>query len=148
MDNDDKNENVKKASPAFFSLPGNPEIPALVRFWAAFITAANLLLMALGGFLLYIGLLASEDRETGARVLAGFFYIVVGLIMYRLGLGLRRGERASVYGFSLVGVIALGWSIYAISAKGKEVGLVLLIVTSVIFIPPLVASFLSWSKYR
>ena len=125
--------------------PGPPaRIPLLVRIYGILTMAIGVLGIVIIG--LYIAL------RPGGGALGLLLYGVVILLMvvvYRIGSGMRSGERQGVYGFCLLALIDLAFRVFSFANTGATQHLWTLALTLVLFyLPPLVSAFRHWPAFK
>jgi len=121
------------------------QVPALVDVYGFIIMGLNLVGMGLGALLTVVSLAQSGSPLV---LLSGAGGIAINIVFFRLGKGLRAGERQAVYGLCLLGGLAvlfgIGWMV-----MGAVVGgLVVLLAVGVIYLPPIVSAFGHWTAFR
>ncbi len=96
-------------------IPGVPGVPLTIRIYAAVLAAGGLLaaLLCGGGAIALAATTPFIDPEEPRLLFAGSAacWSGIGLFVYRLGLGLSRGEKQAVYGICAVVLEALGWAV-------------------------------------
>ncbi|MCX6924361.1 MAG: hypothetical protein NT154_14275 [Verrucomicrobia bacterium] len=125
--------------------PGPPaRIPLVVRIYGILTMAIGVLGIVIFG--LYIAL------RPGGGALGLLLYGVVILLMvvvYRVGSGMRSGEHQGVYGFCLLALIDLAFRVLSFANTGATQHLWTLALTLVLFyLAPLVSAFRHWPSFK
>lgn len=105
----------------------------------------NLVGMGLNAILTVAGLVQSRDPLV---LLSGAGGIAINIVFFRLGKGLRAGERQAVYGLCILGGFAVLCGIGLMVMGAVAGGLVVLLAVGVIYIPPIVSAFGHWTAFK
>lgn len=119
----------------------NGKVPKLVIVYGSII-------MVLSAINLVIGLVVTvmQFKQGGIFVvfwIAIYFFAV--FVMYRLGKGLKAGERSAVYGMCFLSVLAV--IIGIIRSNPLEMFLIILSVI-IFFVPPIISAFKHWESFN
>jgi len=121
------------------------EVPSLVDVYGFIIMGLNLVGMGLNAILTVAGLVQSRDPLV---LLSGAGGIAINIVFFRLGKGLRAGERQAVYGLCILGGFAVLCGIGLMVMGAVAGGLVVLLAVGVIYIPPIVSAFGHWTAFK
>ena len=128
----------------FFSLTGDPAVPALVRVYGAIYQALGALSFVLN---LVAGLLSLATGNAGGALLC-LVYIVVASVIFSLGKGLAYGERQAVYGLCVLAALALAIAV-GVSVMGHiEAGLIIAGIAVIAYAIPIPVAFRRWKLFR
>ncbi len=112
------------------------EVPKVVRDYGTLIMVVNVIGMGLA----VLGLLSGG-------LTSGAFLFLIALFFYRLGDGLKKGERMAVYCISILGGLAVIYAFVVIPGFGGVRYLVVGLV-AVFCAPPLISAFRHWNAFK
>jgi hypothetical protein len=91
---------VMSSERPFFSIPGNPRVPVIVRLWATVAVVGGVI----GALLGLVSVLMGNP--------GGIISMVVGCVAFLVGKGLQSGKRAAVYAFACLGGLSVLASVF------------------------------------
>ena len=136
---------IEPSKPSFFSIPGNPNIPALVRAYGTIIRMANAVIIILH-ILALLGLAAYAPGIAMACILQ----IIISGILFFVGGLLREGKKAGVHAVSALAALEImGGLILAGTAKqgGATIAMVVVLGVMIFLGPPIVVAYRHWEKF-
>ena len=119
-----------------------PPVPGILKFYGRLFVVLHAipfaLVVALGGFKML------EDPF-------GILFVVFGIgcliLVFRLGKGMRRGERNSVYGFIVLGAIAFLFVLGTAAAGSTDAdGFFWLVL--IVYVVPVIVALRNWSSFE
>ena len=103
--------------------------------------------MGLSAVLLILTLALNGDNSIAVLTVN----TVLAFLFFRLGKGLRKGERQAVYGLCILGGLAILGSIALVvfvGANALQGVLIILLVVGVVYVPPVVSAFRHWGAFK
>jgi len=128
------------------SIPGDPEIPAVVRVYGIIVKVIGALGM-IAAVAAAGNLIIRYHIPLVAGLFAGVLYFMLPFVLFRMGKGLQAGERNAIYGMCVLGVVSLLASL-AIMGRIQILGLSAFVLTTLLYGPPIVSAFRHWSCFR
>ncbi len=146
MDSEQENSApIATAPPPVPSAADTPQIPELVRVYGLLIMILNAIGMALGALQTVIAL---GKTSNGIVLVFGALGVGINYVLFRLGKGLRAGERQAVYGLCVLGAIVLLVGLGCLVSGEAVLGLVMLILLGIFYVPPVVSAFNHWTAFK
>jgi DNA-directed RNA polymerase subunit RPC12/RpoP len=125
--------------------PDSPSrIPLVVRIY-------GILTMALGvlGIIMFVLFVVSRPGAGALGLLLGGVGILLMAVVFRVGMGMRSGERQAIYGFCLLALIEGVFRLFSFAAKHNTQHLwYLVFALGLFFAPPLVSAFRHWAAFK
>ena len=139
---------AKSQKVPFLSIPGNPEVPALVRGWGVFIRLLNIFVIVLCavGFFLFL-----SSPQTSGLGLACLVQIVVSSLLVAVGGGLMAGRKSALQGLTILAVLDLASIIFlalTVRELGAGFGIGATVAVLVLLGPPLYVGYKNWGKFN
>ncbi len=130
---------------------GSISVPRMVRAYGMIIMILNAIGMGLAvlSTLIWVSRLEQQESPVAFSFVLGYGAICIGISFsfFRLGKGLRLGERQAVYSLcGLGGLVLLASAAFLV--RIPPVGLVLLLIVATLYVPPVVSAFRHWSAFR
>jgi hypothetical protein len=123
--------------------PTRLEVPKVVRVYGMIIMVVNAIGM---GLAVIAGLLNLAQGGVFALI-GGALQFLIALVLYRLGKGLKEGERSAVYGICILGGLAVLGGFGLMSASVVS-GVLLLGFVAVFYVPPIISAFGHWDAFK
>jgi hypothetical protein len=130
-----------------------PPVPGIVRVYGMIIMVC-MVCIAIGIGLValkaLVGLVGSGSslRVQWLFVFGAALSVAISLVIFRLGEGLRAGQRQAVYGLCILGGIALLLAIGNFLAGQVGVAVFFLAVVGVLYVPPIISAHRHWSAFK
>lgn len=127
-------------------------VPVVVRVYGMIIMVLQIIgivLYSIGTIIALVHTVSSNQPYLrGGILIAGAWIIVIQIILFRLGKGLRAGERQAVYGLSILGGLALLIGIGCLIAGYQIEGFAFLFTVVILYVPPIVSAFRHWTLFK
>ena len=82
-------------------------------------------------------------------LIIGGVVILLMAVVFRIGMGLRSGERQAVYGFCLLALLDVVFRLFSFAAKHDMQHLwFLAFALALFYIPPVVSAFRHWAAFK
>ena len=79
----------------------------------------------------------------------GGVVILLMVVVFRIGMGMRSGERQAVYGFCLLALIEVAFRLFSFAAKHNTQHLwYLTFALGLFYVPPVVSAFRHWAAFK
>ena len=123
--------------------PDNPlRIPLVVRIYGIL----TMVLSVLGIVVLVLYIVPGGDA---LGLIIGGVVILLMAVVFRIGMGLRSGERQAVYGFCLLALLDVVFRLFSFVAKHDMQHLwFLAFALGLFYIPPVVSAFRHWAAFK
>jgi hypothetical protein len=123
--------------------PNNPlRIPLVVRIYGIL----TMVLSVLGIVVLVLYIVPGGDA---LGLIIGGVVILLMAVVFRIGMGLRSGERQAVYGFCLLALLDMVFRLFSFAAKHDMQHLwFLAFALALFYIPPVVSAFRHWAAFK
>jgi hypothetical protein len=123
--------------------PDNPlRIPLVVRIYGIL----TMVLSVLGIVVLVLYIAPGGDA---LGLIIGGVVILLMAVVFRIGMGLRSGERQAVYGFCLLALLDVVFRLFSFAAKHDMQHLwFLAFALGLFYIPPVVSAFRHWAAFK
>jgi hypothetical protein len=131
---------------SFFSIPGDPNIPALVRAYGTIIRVVNAMMIILCVIAFFALMQLGNTFAFGCLL-----QIAINIILFFVGGLLRDGRRSGVKGLTVLAVFdILAGLLFAAAAKegGLIIACFVFIGVSVLLGPPIVVAYKNWEKFH
>jgi hypothetical protein len=133
--------------------PDIPMVPSVVAFYGTLLMVLGIfgaIASAVGTLILLIRPANASGQAELMPLLEGGFRVVVSLVYYRLGKGMRSGERLAVLVFCAMGVVAvIAVLLYVVLLDvPMEMRLIFPLVIGLIYLPPMVSAFRHWAAFH
>ena len=128
------------------SIPGDPQVPGVVRLYGIVVKVIGVLGM-IGAVAAAGNLIIRYHVPAVAGLFAGGLYFLLPFVLFRMGKGLQAGERNAIYGMCVLGVVSLLVSL-GIMGRIQLLGLSALVVTLLLYGPPIVSAFRHWNCFQ
>jgi hypothetical protein len=128
------------------TVPPDPpsRIPLVVRIYGILTMALSVL-----GIVMFVLLVVSRPGGGGLGLLFGAVVIFLRVVVFRIGMGMRAGERQAVYGFCLLALLEVVFRLFSFAAKHNTQHLwYLIFALGLFFAPPLVSAFRHWAVFK
>ena len=136
------------------SMPGAPgrtispdspsRIPLVVRIYGFLTMALSVL-----GIMLFVLLVVSGPGAGGLGLVFGAVAIFLMVVVFRIGMGMRSGERQAIYGFCLLALIEVAFRLFSFAAKHNPKHLwYLTFALGLFYTPPLISAFRHWRAFK
>jgi hypothetical protein len=132
---------------SFFSIPGDPAIPTLVRVYGTIIRMANAVMVALA----LVGLFAAMAGNVPGFAVACLFQIVISLVLFAVGTSLRNGSKAAVHGVAALAALDIISGLLlaaAVPQAGFFIGLATILGVGIVLGPPIFVAYWHWEKFH
>lgn len=125
--------------------PDSPSrIPLVVRIYGILTMALSVL-----GIVMFVLLVVSRPGGGGLGLVFGAVVILLMVVVFRIGMGMRAGERQAVYGFCLLALLEVVFRLFSFAAKHNTQHLwYLIFALGLFFAPPLVSAFRHWAAFK
>ena len=123
--------------------PDNPlRIPLVVRIYGIL----TMVLSVLGIVVLVLYIVIGGGT---LELILGGVVILFMAVVFRIGMGLRSGERQAVYGFCLLALLDMVFRLFSFAAKHDTQHLwYLVFALGLFYIPPVVSAFRHWAAFK
>ena len=132
---------------SFFSIPGDPAIPVLVRVYGTIIRMTNAVVVALA----LVGLVAAMGGNVPGFAAVCLLQVAISLVLFAVGTSLRNGSRAAVHGVTALAAfeIMVGLVLAAASPQGGwAIALATILMVGIILGPPILVAYRNWGRFH
>ena len=130
-------------------------VPVVVRVYGMIIMVLQAVGIVLYGIATLVALVVglvhpfvSRLAFVPAILIAGALIIGGQIVIFRLGKGLRAGERQAVYGWSILGGLFLLVGIGFLLTGDPGRGIAILFTVAIFHVPPIVSAFRHWTSFK
>lgn len=126
---------------------GDPAIPTLVRVYGTIIRWLH----AVAVVLALIGLLAAMSGNVPALAVMCVFQIMISVVLFAVGTGLRDGSKAAVCGVCALAALDVLGSL-VLAAAAPQAGVFIMVATifgvAIMLLPPVIVAFRNWEMFH
>ena len=125
--------------------PDSPSrIPLVVRIYGILTMALGVLSIVM--FVLYV---VSRPGAGALGLLFGAVVVFLMVVVFRIGMGMRSGERQAIYGFCLLALLEVVFRLFSFAAKHNPKHLwYLTFALGLFYTPPLISAFRHWRAFK
>ena len=136
---------------SFFSVPGDPNVPPLLRAYGILIRGVNGFMIAVALLMLVLAILITGQSPSASAAFAATWIsqLVISIILFAVGNQLREGKRDGVHNLATLAVLQMVIG-FTIAFRAKEASSTIAIATAlgviIIFGPPILVGYKNWNK--